>query len=100
MNKDELIQFHMFLLQLKKHLDNMVENNRGGEFQSYDRLNVNPHQIHKSKREHKIAIFTLSTGIAGRLLNNNYPGLKKISNRLNQMSERSMTEKEKGLVKS
>jgi hypothetical protein len=100
MNKDELIQLHMFLLQLRKHLDNMVENDSGGEFQSYDRLNVNPHQIHKSKREHKIAIFTLSSGIAVRLSNNHYPGLKKISNRLNQILERSMTVKEKELIRS
>ena len=100
MNKEELIQLHTFLLQLKNHLNNMVENKRGGEFQSYDRLNVTPHQIHKSKREHKLAIFTLSTGIAGRLSNNNCPGLEKVSNRLGQMSERSMTEKEKELIKS
>ena len=98
MEKDELIQLHTFLLQLKTHLDDMVENNGGPEFQSYDRLNVTPHQIHKSKREHKLAIFTLSTGIANLLSNNNCPGLKKVSNRLNQMSERSMTEKE--LIKS
>ena len=71
MNKEELIQLHTFLLQLKNHLDNMVENKSGEEFQSYDRLNVTPYQVYKSKREHKLAIFTLSTGIANLLSDNN-----------------------------
>ena len=73
MQKDEIIQFHMFLLQLKNHLDDMVDNNDGLEFQSYDKLNVKPYQINKSKREHEIAVFTLSRGIVDLLSHNNYP---------------------------
>jgi len=99
MQKDELIQLHTFLLQLKTHLEDMVENNGGCEFKMYDKLGVTPYQVYKSKREHKLAVFTLSTGIAGLLSNNNCPGLEKISNRLTQMSERFMTNKEKQLVR-
>jgi hypothetical protein len=100
MQKDELIQIHMFLLQLKTHLDDIVNNNGGGEFHSYDKLNVTPYQVYKSKREHKLAIFTLSNGIATFLSNNNCPGLEKTSKRLGQMTKCIMTEKEKGLVKT
>ena len=99
MQKDELIQLHTFLLQLKTHLDIIVENNGGSEFQLYDRLNVTPYQVYKSKREHKLAVFTLSKGIANLLINNSCPGLEKISNRLGQMSERFMTEKEKEVLR-
>jgi len=99
MQKDELIQLHTFLLQLKTHLDEMVENNGGLEFQSYERLNVTPYQVYKSKREHKLTVFTLSKGIAHLLSNNNCPGLEKISGRLGQMSERFMTEKEKEILR-
>ena len=98
MQKDELIQLHTFLLQLKTHLDDMVDNNDGLEFQSYDKLNVTPYQIYKSKREHKLAVFTLSEGIATLLSHNNYPGLEKVSNRLHQMSEGFMTEKGKVVI--
>jgi len=73
----------------------MVDNNNGLEFQFYDILDVTPYHIYKSKREHKLAVFTLSRGIANLLSNNNYPGFKKTSNRLGQISERFMTEKEK-----
>jgi hypothetical protein len=99
MQKDELIQLHTFLLQLKTHLEDIVENNGGAEFQSYVKLDVTPYQVYKSKREHKLAVFTLSKGIADLLSNNNCPGLEKISGRLDQMSGRFMTEKEKELVK-
>ncbi|MCJ7570533.1 MAG: UPF0058 family protein, partial [Candidatus Thermoplasmatota archaeon] len=98
MQKDELIQFHMFLLQLKNHLEEMVDNNNGLEFQSYDKLNVTPYHIQKSKREHKLAIFLLSRGIANLLSYNNYPDLEKVSNRLGEISERFMTKKEKGFM--
>jgi len=99
MQKDELIQLHTFLLQLKTHLEEMVENNGGVEFLSYEKLDVTPYQVYKSKREHKLAVFTLSKGIATLLAHNNCPGLEKISNRLYQMSERFMTEKEKELIR-
>ncbi len=99
MQKDELIQLHTFLLQLKTHLEGIVENNGGIEFQPYQKLDVTPYQVYKSKREHKLAVFTLSRGIATLLSNNNCPGLEKISGRLSQMSERFMTEKEKQLIR-
>lgn len=100
MQKDELIQLHAFLLQLKTHLEDLMQNNGGAEFEPYRKLDVTPYQVYKSKREHKLAVFTLSKGIATLLSNNNFPGLEKVSNRLEQMAERFMTEKEKEMLKS
>ncbi len=100
MQKDELIQLHTFLLQLKTHLEDMVQHNGGSEFMAYQKLDVTPYQVYKSKREHKLAVFTLSRGIACLLANNHCAGLDKISNRLDQMSERFMTNKEKELMRS
>ena len=97
MQKDELIQLHTFLLQLRTHLEDMVENDGSTDFISYEKLDITPYQVYKSKREHKLAVFTLSRGIAGLLSNNECPGLEKISGRLDQMSERFMTDKEKKL---
>jgi hypothetical protein len=101
MQKDELIQLHSFLFQLKICMEGMIENNGGNEFISYDKLNITPLLVYKSKREHKLAVFSLSKGIANLLSNNNkYPGLEKVSNRLGQMLERFMTEKEKLIINS
>lgn len=98
MQKDELIQMHTFLIQLKTHLEEIVESNGGEEFNLYERLDVSPYQVYKSKREHKLAVFTLSKGIADLLSNNNYPGLEKIAGRLDSMSERFMTNKERRII--
>ena len=100
MQKDELIQLHTFLLQLKTHLEDIVENNGNRSFNFYDKLDVTPYQVYKSKREHKLAVFALSQGIAELLSYNDCPGLEKISNRLIQMSERFMTNKEKEILQS
>lgn len=99
MQKDELIQLHTFLLQLKTHLEDIIDNNGTNSFQAYTKLDVTPYQVYKSKREHKLAVFTLSQGIADLLSDNKCPGLEKISGRLNSMSERFMTEKEKELFR-
>ena len=99
MQKDELIQFHTFLLHLKSNLGEIVDNNGGGEFKSYDKLNISPYEVFKSKREHEVAVFILSSGIATLLSNNNCPGLEKTSKRLGQMTEHIMTEKEKELIR-
>ena len=100
MQKHELIQLHTFLLQLKTHMSEFVGNNGMEVFDRYEKLDVTPYQVYKSKREHTLAVFTLSKGIADLLSNNHCPGLEKVSNRLNQMSERFMTDKEKQLVRS
>jgi hypothetical protein len=98
MQKDELIQLHTFLLQLKTHLEDLIGNNGIEEFVIYNTLNVTPYQVYKSKREHTLAVFTLSRGIADLMTKNNFTGLDKISSRLEMMSERFMTEKEKEII--
>ena len=95
MQKDELIQLHTFLYQIRGQLEQICEHD-GCNYNSYEKLEITPYQIHKSKREHKLAVFTLSKDIAGILSNNNGGiGLEKIANRLDQMTMRFMTEKEK-----
>ena len=94
MQKDELIQLHSFLFQMRNYLEESCKNN-GLDFTDYEQLDITPYQVHKSKREHTLAVFTLSTGIAKTLCNNNTPHFEKISSRLEQMSERFMTDREK-----
>jgi len=100
MQKDELIQLHTFLYQMRTHVEQLCENNGSDAGNNYEKLEITPYQIHKSKREHKLAVFTLSKDIAGILSNSNSDsGLEKIANRLDQMSIRFMTDKEKELIK-
>lgn len=86
--KDELIQIHAFLLQLRAHLENLVENNNTHAFLSYDKLNIVPHKVYKSKKEHKLAVFELSKGIAALLQENNCYVFQKIYDDLEKMCDR------------
>jgi len=94
MQKDELIQLHTFLFQIRNHLEDLCENN-GCDFTFYESLEITPYQVYKSKREHKLAVFSLSKEIAEALSHNEIPGFNKLSNRLEHMAFRFMTEKEK-----
>ena len=55
---------------------------------SYDKLDIIPHQIHKSKKEHNMAIFELSKGIANLLQENDYSISQQIHDSLERMCNR------------
>ena len=65
MKKQELIHLHGLLAQVRNH----YEETQGGEVdhESYDDLGVRPTSIHKSKTDHKEAVFALADGITGEL---------------------------------
>ena len=71
MQKDELIQLHTFLLIVRHHLEEMNGKSNAQVFSSYEKLNVGPHQLYKTKGEQKRAIFSLSKGILELLRINN-----------------------------
>ncbi|WP_406535031.1 UPF0058 family protein [Methanobrevibacter sp.] len=57
MYKDEMIQLHQFLVYVLKYLaeDDQIRN----DCSEYITLKISPHHIHKTKAEHKHAIFVL-----------------------------------------
>lgn len=57
MYKDEMIQLHQFLVYVLKYL---AENDQiKNDCSEYISLKISPHHIHKTKAEHKHAIFVL-----------------------------------------
>lgn len=87
MQKEELIQLHTLMVQLKSYFEKTCGND-GKTFKEYEELNVTPCHIYKSKREHTLAVFTLGKGIAELLSQKGYPGFDKLSIRLEQIAER------------
>lgn len=61
MKKEELVRLHTLLFQLKKYCD---EKGLECDFTKYNELKITPFQVHKSKEEHKHAIFVLVTALA------------------------------------
>ena len=88
MQKDEIIQLHVFLLQLRTRLASMMEKDNSQAFSPYDEMNILPQQVHKTKDEHKLAVFELSKGIANLLQEDDCSAFQKIYDRLEGMCNR------------
>ncbi|PKK85212.1 MAG: metal-binding protein [Thermoplasmata archaeon HGW-Thermoplasmata-1] len=90
MHKDELIQLHTLLVQLKGFLEQTGE--ADGHFSDYDDLSISPHHIHKSKKEHKQAVFVLCQSIADTMgeITGDGNRFEKISRRLKIMERRAL----------
>ena len=62
------------------------------ECKEYLGLNISPHHIHRTKAEHKYAIFVLSNTISEVIANNNGGTSSNISNGLSELVKRSRKE--------
>ncbi len=63
MQKEEIIQLHALFVQIRKELEGQYpETNEF--FEEYDKIGVLPHHVHKSKGDHRRAVFILGKGIS------------------------------------
>ncbi|MDY6964574.1 MAG: UPF0058 family protein [Halobacteriota archaeon] len=85
MRKEELIQLHMLLAYLKKYFE---ANGMDDEFEKYQSLNISPAHIHRSKAEHKQAIFILGTELASLISDDEFSGSKRTSVRMQELADR------------
>ena len=95
MYKDEMIQLHQFLVYVLKYLDtdNDTDNSAHEFCEDYLALNISPHHIHRTKAEHKHAIFVLSNIISEVILNKEEGSVPpNVSNALRDLVRRSKKE--------
>ena len=69
MKKEELVHLHMLLAQLKKFCE---QHGLDCDFSKYQELEISPFQVHRSKDDHKQAIFVLGTELASMAARHNY----------------------------
>ncbi|MCW7077126.1 MAG: UPF0058 family protein [Candidatus Syntropharchaeales archaeon] len=84
MHKEELIQLHMFLVQLKDYFEKQGTND---DFSKYRQLDITPLQIHRSKADHKRAIFTLSNEIASFVADDELSGIARTAVRMSRLAQ-------------
>jgi len=89
MHKEELIALHQFMFSIKENIEN---ENPDISFEQYNALKINPNQVHKSKMEHKHAIFVLGEEIAEAMKEVEPSASKRIAARMSELARR--TEKE------
>ncbi len=88
-HKDELIQPHQMLFDVKTYLETI---NPDLKFSQYAALKITPSQQHKSKMEHKYAIFVLGTEIANVMKDIDYTSSSRISARMKELAEKTLKE--------
>ena len=86
MHKEELIQLHTLMTQMKKYFE---ENGSDNGFNIYDNLGISPVHVHRSKAEHKHAIFVLGGEIASVISDDEFSGTGRTSARMNQLAEKA-----------
>ncbi len=85
MHKDELLQLHSLLCQVKRFFED-AGLPLNGEFQEYEDLLVSPQHIHKSKTDHKKAVFMLGKGLSEICLLDNRDHLARLRDRFLRMA--------------
>ena len=89
MHKEELIQLHTLMAQMKKYFEiNGSKNN----FNTYKDLGISPVHVHRSKAEHKHAIFVLGEEIASIISDDDYSGSGRTSVRMNELAVKTLIE--------
>ncbi|MGD1003872.1 MAG: UPF0058 family protein [Methanoregulaceae archaeon] len=91
MHKDELIQLHQMLYGVKIYLESINPNLK---FSQYSALKISPSQQHKSKLEHKYAIFVLGNEIANAMKDVDYTSSSRISARMKELADKAFKEME------
>ncbi len=87
-HKEELIQLHTLMVQMKR----FFEDNGHGEFSHYQSLKISPIHVHRSKAEHKHAIFILGKEIASVMARDEFSGPGRTQVRFHELASRAMDE--------
>ena len=91
MYKDEMIQIHQFLVYLLKYLEERDDIQVTCD--EYKSLNIHPHHIHRTKSEHKHAIFVLSNTISEMIVEDSIESVPiNVSNSLSELVRKSRKE--------
>ena len=93
MHKEELISLHQMLIDVKDYLQLI---NIDSDFSEYESLKITPNQVHRSKLEHKYAIFVLGNAIAKAMKDMENPSTDRMSARMHELAEKALKDIECG----
>jgi hypothetical protein len=86
MHKEELLELHEQMVSVMEHFRHM-EGIDGSLFEPYDELDVTPQDVHKSKSEHKHAVFVLGQGLAEALSEDEFSNAGRIGKRMEELAD-------------
>ena len=86
MHKDELLELHQQMVIIKEYFEREADI-EGNLFSTYEELDVRPSDVHKSKSEHKHAVFVLGNALATALSDDEFSNAGRIGKRMEELAE-------------
>ncbi|MFP8952220.1 UPF0058 family protein [Natrialbaceae archaeon A-arb3/5] len=86
MHKDELLELHEELVIIMEYFSER-EDVEEGLFDPYRQLDVDPSHVHKSKSEHKHAVFVLGNALATAMTEDEFSSAGRIGKRMKELAE-------------
>lgn len=86
MHKDELLQLHSLLCQVKRFFHDAGLPAEAA-FADYEDLEVSPQHIHKSKTDHKRAVFLLGKGMADLVMEDDPDHRDRLKERFGRLAD-------------
>ena len=86
MHKDELLELHEEMVKIK---DKFIEFDEldAEDFAAYEQLDVDPSHVHKSKSEHKHAVFVLGNALASAMSEDEFSSAGRLSKRMKELAD-------------
>jgi hypothetical protein len=88
-HKEELISLHKIMSEIKDYFE---KTNPDHSFSDYYALKVDHSQVHKSKMEHKHAIFILGQEIANSMKEVEFSATGRIAARMRELAQKTQKE--------
>ncbi|WP_255169727.1 UPF0058 family protein [Natrononativus amylolyticus] len=86
MHKDELLELHEELVIIMEYFSER-EDVPDDLFEPYRQLDVDPSHVHKSKSEHKHAVFVLGNALANAMSEDEFSSAGRIGKRMQELAD-------------
>ena len=86
MHKDELLELHEQMVVIKNYFQ-ARESVDSSLFDPYEALDVEPSHVHKSKSEHKHAVFVLGNALATAMSEDEFSDAGRVGKRMAELAE-------------
>ncbi|WP_227130733.1 UPF0058 family protein [Halorubellus salinus] len=86
MHKDELLELHEHMVTIMENFSDQDEV-PDDLFSTYRELDIDPSDVHKSKSEHKHAVFVLGNSLANAMSEDEFSSAGRIGKRMKELAE-------------
>ncbi|MFC7096532.1 UPF0058 family protein [Halobaculum marinum] len=86
MHKDELLELHEQMVTIMEHFSAREEVDEA-LFEPYHELSVDPSHVHKSKSEHKHAVFVLGNALATAMSDDEFSNAGRVGKRMEELAD-------------